>query len=352
MAGNPDHLFNLRNNFFLDAYQVAINNSDIPHLSTDDAVERDCLVYRSYIALEATNEIDSSASTPLQALNCSLSISPILETSLKEWLEDPAIGNNTILRLIAGIVFMHEEDYNEALKRTNAGGTMELWARQCLRHRTKYRVFFVKELMCYSSRKYVPSSESSERPYVPAIDYFNCLSEKLSNLHVYKQIGSSGTSDEVIVLSAFRHVLNVHIFKKMHRSEYAERHLMVMQQIDEDHTLTQLAIAWLNLAMQIDEDHTLTQLANAWLNLAMGGSKIQEAYMIVQDFSEKYPMTGSILKGKADAKDPETLAKLVVCNLHLDKSSSRYLSLIVGSSSKEVYGLISYFSAVAVLDLN
>ncbi|MBA0556048.1 hypothetical protein Gohar_008807 [Gossypium harknessii] len=62
----------------------------------------------------------------------------------------------------------------------------------------------------------------------------------------------------------------------MHRSDYAERQLRVMQ--------------------QIDEDHTLTQLANAWLNLAV------------------------------DAKDPETLANLVVCGLHLGKSSSRYLS--------------------------
>lgn len=30
-----------------------------------------------------------------------------------------------------------------------------------------------------------------------------------------------------------------------------------------------------------------------------GGSKIQEAYLIFQDFSEKYQMTGLILNGKA-----------------------------------------------------
>jgi len=30
-----------------------------------------------------------------------------------------------------------------------------------------------------------------------------------------------------------------------------------------------------------------------------GGSKIQEAYLIFQDFSEKYQMTGMILNGKA-----------------------------------------------------
>lgn len=68
----PDHLFGLRNNFYLGAYQAAINNSDISALSQEDAIERDCLVYRSYIALGSyqlvINEIDSSAATPLQAV--------------------------------------------------------------------------------------------------------------------------------------------------------------------------------------------------------------------------------------------------------------------------------------------
>ncbi|XP_059667496.1 coatomer subunit epsilon-1 [Cornus florida] len=256
----PDLLFGLRNNFYLGAYQAAINNSDVPNLSQEDSVERDCLVYRSYIALGSyqlvVNEIDSSAATPLQAvklLALYLSSPDNKEatiSSLQEWLGDPAIGNNPILRLIAGIIFMHEQDYNEALKHTNTGGTMEL------------------------------------------------------------------------------HALNVHIFLKMHRSDYAEKQLRIMQ--------------------QTDEDHTLTQLANAWLNLAVGGSKIQESYLIFQDFSEKYQMTGLILNGKAvccmhmgnfdeaetlllealnkDAKDAETLANLVVCSLHIGKSSSRYLN--------------------------
>ncbi|PQM42980.1 coatomer subunit epsilon-1 [Prunus yedoensis var. nudiflora] len=260
VAAGPDPLFNLRNNFYLGAYQAAINNSELPNLSPDDAVERDCLVFRSYIALGSyqlvINEIDASAATPLQAvklLALYLSSPDYRESAistLKELLADPGIGNNPILRLIAGTVFMHEQDYNEALKHTNAGGTMDLNA------------------------------------------------------------------------------LNIQIFLKMHRSDYAERHLRVMQ--------------------QVDEDHTLTQLANAWLNLAVGGSKIQEAYLIFQDFSEKSQVTSLILNGKAvccmhmgnfdeaesllvealtkDAKDPETLANLVVCYLHLGKSPSRFLS--------------------------
>ncbi|XP_062096792.1 coatomer subunit epsilon-1-like isoform X2 [Humulus lupulus] len=80
--------------------------------------------------------------------------------------------------------------------------------------------------------------------------------------------------------------LNVQIFIKMHMADYVERHLIVMQ--------------------QIDEDHTLTQLATSWLNLAVGGSKIQEAYLIFQDFSEKYQMTSLVHNGK------------VVCGMHMN----------------------------------
>jgi coatomer protein complex subunit epsilon len=45
---------------------------------------------------------------------------------LKELLGDTAVGSNPILRLVAGTIFMHEEDYTEALKHTNYGGNMEL----------------------------------------------------------------------------------------------------------------------------------------------------------------------------------------------------------------------------------
>jgi len=68
----PDHLFNLRNNFYLGAYQAAINSSDVSNLSEEDALERDTLVHRCYIALGqlqfVISEIHDDAPTPLQAV--------------------------------------------------------------------------------------------------------------------------------------------------------------------------------------------------------------------------------------------------------------------------------------------
>ncbi|AQK46595.1 Coatomer subunit epsilon-2 [Zea mays] len=132
---------------------------------------------------------------------------------------------------------------------------------------------------------------------------------------------NSGGSMELLAL-------NVQIYLQMNRTDHAEKQLRVMQ--------------------QLDEDHTLTQLANAWVDLVLGGSKIQEARLIFQDLSEKYPTTCTILNGKAlcsmhmgnfedaegllleslnkDAKDTETLANLTVCSLNLGKPATRYLN--------------------------
>ncbi|XP_047063590.1 coatomer subunit epsilon-2-like [Lolium rigidum] len=262
---SPDHLFGLRNSFYVGAYQAAITGSQsVPAhaLSPDEVLHRDAILYRSYIAIGShqlvIDEIGPAAATPLQAVKLlALYLSggaagnkESAVSRLKELLGDPAVGSNLILRLVAGTIFMHEQDYAEALKHTNSGGNMELLA------------------------------------------------------------------------------LNVQIYLQMHRPDNAEKQLRVMQ--------------------KLDEDHTLTQLASAWLHLVMGGSKIQEAYLIFQDFSEKYTATCMILNGKAqclmhmgnfeqaegllleslnkDPKDAQTLANITVCSLKLGKPASRYLN--------------------------
>ncbi|KAG0627207.1 hypothetical protein M758_2G182100 [Ceratodon purpureus] len=268
MSG-PDVLFPVRNNFYLGAFQRAVNESHGTHkLSDAELVDKDCMVYRAYIALGqyqlVVSEIQDAAPTALQAVKLlARYMSGEKEKalySLGELLADSAIASNLMLRVVAGTIYIHEQDYNEALKHTHVGGNLELCA------------------------------------------------------------------------------LNVQIYLKMHRPEYAEKQLRAMQ--------------------EIDEDHTLTQLANAWVNLASGGAKVLEAFYIFQELAEKYASTVMLINGSAvcqmhmgqfeeaetrlvealnrDPKNATTLANLVVCSLQLGKPTTRYLSLLKSSYPKHL----------------
>ncbi|KAL2653523.1 hypothetical protein R1flu_021651 [Riccia fluitans] len=176
MGGQLDPLFALKNNFYVGAYQAAINESNVHGLSESATVERDCIMYRAYIALgkyqRVIDDISSAAPTALQAVKLlALYFSggdnkEKALASISEWTADPVIASNPSFLLVAGTIYAHEKMYNEALKLTHVGGTLDLCA------------------------------------------------------------------------------LNVQIYLKMYRTDSAEKQLKIMEQIDKDHTLTQLANTW------------------------------------------------------------------------------------------------------------
>lgn len=108
------------------------------------------------------------------------------------------------------------------------------------------------------------------------------------------------------------------------------------------------AEAQLKTLVNTDDDATITQLASAWVNVALGGNKVQEASYIYQELGDKYNWTTYLYNGRAacsmkmtkfdeaerdlldafnkDAKDPDTLANLIAVGLHLNKNVARYLT--------------------------
>ncbi|KAL8260207.1 hypothetical protein R6Q59_028160 [Mikania micrantha] len=249
MAVAPDLLFVLRNNFYIGAFQATINSGDVQNLSQEDAIERDCLIYSSYIALGSyqlvINEVDSSTATPLQAVK--LLALYFLSTDNK--VKSPFMDLVCAFQICEMFILMH---------------------------------------------------------VVIGIDILNFN-------QLYKQEFSSISGAGAIF--TFRNALNVQVFLKMHRFDYVEKQLRVMQQIDEDHTLTQLATAWLNLAVDFSEKYQMT-------SLILNGKAVCCMHMGNFDEAESFLLEAL----NKDAKDPETLANLIICRLHLGKPSSRFLS--------------------------
>lgn len=120
-------LFEIKNNFIIGNYQAAINiASSLKITNENEKLERDIYLYRSYIAQKeykiVLEEIKNNSPNELIALRLLASYfsdennRDICLLTIKQWIHDGIIGNNQIMQFVVGLIFFHEQNYEEAFR--------------------------------------------------------------------------------------------------------------------------------------------------------------------------------------------------------------------------------------------
>lgn len=131
-------LFELKNLFLLGNYQAAINaGNSIPKdkLNANDQIEKNCYIFRSYIAQGnyklVLQEIKDSSPPALQGVRLLASYlnskdnAELVLTTLKQWIADGALNNNPTLQIMCASILYLEENYEEALRSVYQSSSVE-----------------------------------------------------------------------------------------------------------------------------------------------------------------------------------------------------------------------------------
>lgn len=246
--------------------------------------------------------------------------------TLTQLLDDPACAGNTTLQLITGMVYAHDNNHIEALRCCHQASTLEMYgAATC-------------SMLCV----------------VPC------------ELFMFATLCECGKSH--------RMALAVQVLLAMNRPDQAEKQVKVPVggsnntllkqgwQFLTRGTMRRQCRQWMTmppLPSSLLHGSTWHWYGTGWCFLAdtryntsqqQGGAKVQEALYIYQELGERFNWTVRLHNGAAVAlmkmgsfedaeqqlleaydknpKDPDTLANLYVCGLHLSKNVARYLTYV------------------------
>lgn len=211
----PDELFSLRNLFYVGNFQQAIEEAETlsrlpPHLKN----ERDEILYRAHIAMGnhevALREISDDPNLPVSLRAVKLlatfmhqkDMREVALMQLQEWMQDSSSANDTTLQMVAATMRLHNDETMEAIKVLGHGTTLEQ-----LRVTTVWACWF----SCAQSFN------------ICCRNAFFCLLSSCALL--------------------------VQLYLRIDRVDLAQKQLRQMQQADEDAALSQLATAWVAMAL-------------------------------------------------------------------------------------------------------